>query len=259
LWHITISLQFSIGIKIVWAYNFFNEVNIKDLFKKLVSKSPLGFIIYTRKFIFGEKKIDYQKRFIKFNINDGSYVLDIGSGGEPFPYSNFLLDRFPGKTQHRYNPLKTNSLPFTVGDIEFLPYKDKSFNFVYCAHVLEHVENPERALKEILRVGKSGYIEVPTKMSDIVFNFAKLKHFHKWHISIVGNTLIFIEYSNNDSRDTGNQELFYMAHSLLPNSIKSMYRKNKDLFTNMFLWDDSFIFYIFDKNGNLISTNSSIR
>ena len=96
-------------------------------------------------------------------------------------------------------------------------------------------------------------------MSDTVFNFARLNHFHKWHISMVGNTLIFIEYTEKERRDTGDQELFYMAHSILPNSIKSLYRNNKDLFTNMFLWNDHFVFYIFDKNGNLISTNSSTR
>jgi len=226
---------------------------------KILSKSPLGLILYTRKFIFGEEKIKYQKRFVNFNIKPGARVLDIGSGGEPFPYANFLIDRYPGKTQHRYNPLKTNNLPFANGNVEYLPYKSKSFDFVYCAHVLEHVENPVKALTEIQRIGKTGYIEVPTKMSDTVFNFAKLNHFHKWHISMVGNTLIFIEYSEKDRRDTGDQELFYMAHSLLPNSIKSMYRNNKDLFTNMFLWKDAFLFYIFDKNGNLTSTNSSTQ
>jgi len=196
---------------------------------------------------------------VTFNIKPNSRVLDIGSGGEPFSDANFLIDRYPGKTHHRYNPLKTNNLPFSQGDAEFLPFKDKCFDFVYCAHVLEHVENPVRALLEIQRVGKRGYIEVPTKMSDTLFNFARMNHFHKWHISIIGKTLIFIEYTENDRRDTGNQELFYMAHSLFPNHFKSMFRRNKDLFTNMFLWDDSFVFYIFEKNGKLISTNDNIR
>jgi len=221
----------------------------------LFSKRPLGVIFYTRKFIFGEDKIKYQKRFVQFSIKEKDRVLDVGSGGEPFPFANFLMDRFPGKTQHRYNALKINNLPFTNANVEDLPFKDKSFEFVYCAHVLEHVENPVKALTEIQRVGKRGYIEIPTKMSDIIFNFAKLNHFHKWHITVVGNTLIFVEYTQSERRDTGDQELFYMAHSLIPNSIRSMYRKNKDLFTNMFCWNDKFIFYIFDKNGNLTYTN----
>lgn len=223
--------------------------------KKITSKIPFGIIVYSRKFIFGEKKSTYQNRFLKFNIKSDSKVLDIGSGGEPFQYANFLMDRFPEKTHHRYNNLKTNNLPFCNANVEKLPYKDKSFDFVYCSHVLEHVEDIVNALYEIQRIGKAGYIEVPTKMSDIMFNFAKLKHFHKWYINVVGNTLIFIEYNVNDRRDTGDQEFFYMTHSLLPNSLKSFYRKNKDLFTNMFLWDKSFEFYVFDSNGKLIHKN----
>jgi len=230
-------------------------MRMSKVLKNILSKSPVGFTFYIRKFVSSEKKIDYQRRFVNFNIPSNSKVLDIGSGGEPFEYANFLMDRFPGKTQHRYNKLKTNNLPFIVGDIQGLPYKNKSFDFVYCAHVLEHVENPKSALDEIIRVGKQGYIEVPTKMSDIVFNFAKLQHFHKWYINAVGNTLIFIEYNEKDQRDTGDQELFYMAHSLLPNPVKSMYRRNKDLFTNMFTWKDYFNYYIFDKDGRLLFTN----
>ena len=230
---------------------------MKKLIYNILNKSPLGIILYSRKFVSSEKKINYQKRFIQFNIKPNTRILDIGSGGEPFPYANFLIDRFPDKTQHRYNKLKTNNLPFSVGDVLSLPYKAKSFEFVYCAHVLEHVEDPAKALNEIMRVGNSGYIEVPTRMSDIVFNFAKLQHFHKWHISAAGNTLIFIEYDEFERRDTGDQELFHMAHSLFPNSIRTMYRNNKDLFTNMFLWDKSFTYFIFDKKGNLVKTNSS--
>ena len=227
--------------------------------KKIFSKSPIGLIFYTRKFISSEKKIDYQKRFIKFNIPSNSKVLDVGSGGEPFPPANFLIDRYPGKTQHRYNKLQTKNLPFVNGSVESLPYKSKFFDFVYCAHVLEHVEDPEAACEEIMRVGKRGYIEVPTKTSDIIFNFARLKHFHKWHISKAGKSLIFIQYSGEERRDTGDQELFYMAHSKLINPIRKLYRANKDLFTNMFLWDNTFNYYIFDKSGSLVSTNSKIN
>jgi len=37
-----------------------------------------------------------------------------------------------------------------------MPFPDKSFDFVYCAHVLEHVDDPIRACREIMRVGKRG-------------------------------------------------------------------------------------------------------
>ena len=37
-----------------------------------------------------------------------------------------------------------------------LPYDDQSFDVVMAAHVLEHLPNPRRALKEMIRVLKPG-------------------------------------------------------------------------------------------------------
>lgn len=45
---------------------------------------------------------------------------------------------------------------FKQGNIENLPYKDESFDFVYTAFVLEHLENPELTIKDIVRVTKKG-------------------------------------------------------------------------------------------------------
>ncbi len=39
-------------------------------------------------------------------------------------------------------------------DIYKLPYKDNSFDLVICTEVLEHLETPEKALKELKRVSK---------------------------------------------------------------------------------------------------------
>jgi SAM-dependent methyltransferase len=226
-----------------------------SLLTKFFDLSPIGIQIYTRKFVFGEKKIDYQTRFVKFDIKDGEKVLDIGSGGDPFPYATHLTDKFPGDTHHRYQKLNTKNLPFTQADVQNLPFEDKSFDFVYCSHVLEHVEDPAKALSEISRVGKRGFIEVPDKMSDIIFNLTRLQHFHKWYINKVGKKLIFIEYTEGELRDTGDRELFHMAHSFIPNAFKRMYRKNKDLFTNFHLWEDKIEFIVYNKEGQLIAKN----
>lgn len=226
------------------------------ILRKILNYSPLGVLIYTRKFPSSEKKIDYQERFLKFDIDKAEKVLDLGSGGEPFKYATHLMDYYPDDTHHRYNKLKTNGLPFLVGDIQRLPYKNKSFDFVYSAHVIEHIENPELACEEMMRVASRGYIEVPTRMSDLMFNFARMKHFHKWHITMAGNTLIFCEYNEWERKDTGDIEFFKIAHSMLPNPLKTSYRRNKNLYTNMFLWKDRFNYFIFDKQGNLISSNN---
>lgn len=44
------------------------------------------------------------------------------------------------------------------------PFKDNSFDEVYIRHVLEHLNEPEKVLYEILRIAKNGanvYVEVP--------------------------------------------------------------------------------------------------
>jgi len=43
---------------------------------------------------------------------------------------------------------------FKISNIEKLPYKDNSFDFVYSAYVFEHLNNPEKVLSEMIRISK---------------------------------------------------------------------------------------------------------
>lgn len=225
--------------------------SLKRFFQKL---NFLYLKVYVLKGFSYEKKIDYQKRFVDFKIKPGDKVLDVGSGGEPFPYATHLVDKYPQETQHRWNELQTRGKQFIQADIEKLPFKDKEFDFVYCVHVLEHVDDAAKACDEIMRVGKRGYLETPTRMSDIMFNFAGKKDFHKWYVAMLGNTLIFHEYPDAEHRDTESDDFYHFAHAKFPNRIQKMYRKNKDLFSNMFLWENGFNYYVFDKQGDLIKS-----
>ncbi|MBN1457812.1 MAG: class I SAM-dependent methyltransferase [Sedimentisphaerales bacterium] len=52
----------------------------------------------------------------------------------------------------------------TKGVAETMPYSDGTFDFVYCYTVLEHVQNVERAVHEMVRVTKTGgriFIQTP--------------------------------------------------------------------------------------------------
>lgn len=48
-----------------------------------------------------------------------------------------------------------------IADIQFLPFKNESFSETRCFHVLEHVDNPRRALIELKRVSDVVIIRVP--------------------------------------------------------------------------------------------------
>src|SRR6266850_3624993 len=141
----------------------------------------------------GEKsRIEYQERYVKFDIQPKDRVLDIGSGNEPFPYATCLVDRFLDSTPHRYGEIERNGKPIVSADIQSLPFADKSFDFVYCAHILEHVDDPVKACAEIMRIGKRGYLETPTISEDMLFAWAKDRH--KWHVVSIGRALCFFEY-----------------------------------------------------------------
>ena len=61
-----------------------------------------------------------------------------------------------------------------------LPFKDKEFDFVIASHVIEHVEDVTFFIKELERVSKKGYIELPSTLEDnLVF---ENKNDHLWHL-----------------------------------------------------------------------------
>src|SRR5215471_18924630 len=57
-------------------------------------------------------QFDYQKRHVKFDIQPSDQGLDIGNGGDPFPYATVLTDRFLEKSPCRSESLVRNNKPF---------------------------------------------------------------------------------------------------------------------------------------------------
>ena len=117
------------------------------------------------------------------NQNQNWNVLDIGCGYSPHPAANTICD---------VQDLKKNYLDkkFVQLKEKKFPFKDKEFDFVIASHVIEHVEDIDFFIKELQRVAKKGYIEVPTKLEDnLVF---ENKNDHVWHMDFddVDNKLI---------------------------------------------------------------------
>lgn len=125
------------------------------------------------------------RRFI-LPIDSNALVLEVGSGGNPYLRSNILLDKYIESSQRHFQPLIVDR-PCFICDAQRLPFKDKVFDFVIAAHILEHVENPDQFLSELQRVAKSGYIEVP----NVVFERLNPYHDHLNEVSLSkGGTLL---------------------------------------------------------------------
>lgn len=95
------------------------------------------------------------------HIAPGARVLDVGAGIAPFLRADVLVDLAQPHAAPHQQWIKSDIVR------EPLPFADKSFDFVYCRHVLEDVYDPFHLLREIARVGKAGYIETPSPLAEL--------------------------------------------------------------------------------------------
>ena len=69
------------------------------------------------------------------------------------------------------------NLVFKQGSVYDLPYKNNSFDLVVCTEVLEHLEDPSKALREMLRISKKYLvISVPNEPFFMLSNFLRGKN-----------------------------------------------------------------------------------
>jgi len=113
--------------------------------------------------MFEFKKVEWALRKSRLPVGENGLVLDVGSGGTPYPRSDVLLDRLTG-AEHRCGDSMMIDRPAVLGDAQKMPFKDKAFDFVVASHILEHMAHPETFIKELQRVGKAGYIETPNAL-----------------------------------------------------------------------------------------------
>ena len=175
-----------------------------------------------------------------FLKNENLKVLDIGCGYSPNEYANVIADvqDFSSFYQERdFVQILGNELPF----------KDKEFDFVVTSHVIEHVDSPELFIKEIVRVGKSGYIEVPTKLEDnLVFENKKA---HLWHL----------EFDDIDQQLIIKKKIQVFEPILTVSAINKFRKYFSDSLIIQLLWKDKIDFKIIPDNENKIEKISNLN
>ncbi len=108
--------------------------------------------------------------FLVPRLSEGMSVLDCGCGPGPLTLG-FAEIVAPGRVVgidieptmiDQANQLKADggpdNLEFQVGDIYDLSFEDGEFDVVFSSAVIEHLSDPVRALREVLRVTKPGGI-----------------------------------------------------------------------------------------------------
>ena len=139
----------------------------------------------------------------RIKIHRNWRVLDIGSGHNPHPRADVLLDKDVVPSPERGGlPCLRDSRPFVLGDAQHLPFKDKSFDLVLACQVAEHVEDPVLFCRELMRVAHRGYIECPGALTELVLG----EPFHLWLVSRKGGGLAFKRKTRGNSKAS---DLFY--------------------------------------------------
>lgn len=143
------------------------------------------------------------------NIKPGDFVLEIGSGNNPNPRSDVLADRYIFSNHERAGEFDAViDRPMVVCDGYHLPFADKTFDYVICSHILEHIKDPKTFLEEVTRVGKAGYIEVPSMVSEKLFGW----DFHVWYCDKKRNLLVL-------TKKTQGEQFGGFFHQLIANHV----------------------------------------
>jgi ubiquinone/menaquinone biosynthesis C-methylase UbiE len=131
-------------------------------------------------------------------IKNSWKVLEIGGGANPCERANVITNYKQEENQRAKKAKVVPGAKMLEMDVQDMSdFKDKEFDFSLCVQVLEHVDNPVKACKEIMRVSKQGYIETPSPLCEKTIGWP----FHKWLVYICPknpNKLIFVKKSEED-------------------------------------------------------------
>jgi hypothetical protein len=176
-------------------------------------------------------------------------VLDVGGWACPFNRAQWILDAEPFETRGFYRTF--GAAPSQGGAREWFcrdtwvqrdicgrepwPFGDKQFDFVICSHTLEDVRDPLGVCAELVRVGKAGYIEVPSRAFESTLgmerpHMAGLSH-HRWLIDIDGSEIRFLQK-------------YHMIHSHWRFTVPKAYLQTRapEAAVQWLWWNDTFRF-----------------
>jgi ubiquinone/menaquinone biosynthesis C-methylase UbiE len=120
----------------------------------------------------------------------GATLLDVGCGNGFFSY---YLDRYYKVTALDFSQqmLKGNPLDSRVSASALeLPFKDGSFDIVFCSNLLHHLTPPSKAVSEMARVAKSVVVlSEPNRNNPLMFLFGLLKSEERGTLSFTSGYL----------------------------------------------------------------------
>lgn len=192
------------------------------------------------KFPYHPNNIKWALRKARLKIKATDLVLDVGSGSNPHPAADVLLEKYIDVT-HRYDPLVADRAT-VLADACKMPFKDKAFDFVIAFHVLEHMREPGQFLSELQRVGKAGYIETPNAL------FERLIPYNVHLLEVMDSDGCLIINKKNAAKP----DSFLNNLNLIQSSPKwnCFFYTHPELFHVRYLWNDHICYKIINPESS---------
>ena len=155
-------------------------------------------------------------------------ILDIGCGYNASKFAKVICD--VQDLSNYYDDKK-----FIRLTEKKLPFKDKEFDFVVASHVMEHVEDVDFFIKELERVSRKGYIELPTMFEDnLVF---ENKKDHLWHM----------DFDDVENKLLISKKIQYFEPILTVSTVKKLNKVFRTSLVLELIWEDT-INYIVNRS-----------
>lgn len=140
---------------------------------------------------------------IEREAGDDAVVLDVGGWAKPLARADWVIDLMPYATRGMYGDRDPGRERFTEEtwvardfcDREPWPFGTNRFDFAVCSHTLEDVRDPVWVCREMARVARAGYIEVPSRIEEqargIHGPWVGWSH-HRWLVDISPGRVEFV-------------------------------------------------------------------
>lgn len=178
----------------------------------------------------------------QLEIAPGDRVLDIGGGSRPFARADVVTEAFLEENTHRSGVPVAGNVKYVECLAEELPFRDREFDLAIARHVFEHVTDPGRACREMMRVAKRGFIETPGYYNSYLSDYPA----HRWIVYEEEGQLIFEKkkYTLNPFRNAVRGHYYADADHRF-----AMDYTFRNLACTQFYWENNFEFEVRDHTG----------
>ncbi|MEV7013382.1 methyltransferase domain-containing protein [Streptosporangium sp. NPDC051022] len=140
-------------------------------------------------------------------IGPEDLVVDVGGWWKPLNRADHVIDLMPYESRAGGGRLGEGAERYTEGTWHRLdicrtpwPFPDKAFDFAYCGQTLEDVRDPIAVCRELSRIARRGYVEVPSAWIECTFDVdvgpltARYPGYqkHRWLVLPENGELLFV-------------------------------------------------------------------